>query len=180
MPLNVFRRMEFQLRRLMQYQPIAFCVLLAGALVFAAGMAFYLQQLHREGALEDEWRRLNRQAKEHGQAKEQSGDGKVLLPIFDNTQLAGTLNEIAEANKMSLDEISFSLDENQTLPYARYHATLNLSSNYATMRKFLDQVRAKQPEMSLDSISCSRDDIATVELSCDIALSAFYRKGING
>jgi hypothetical protein len=51
------------------------------------------------------------------------------------------LNDAAESSKLSLDEISFSLDENANQPYLRYHATLTVSSGYPAIRRFLDQVR---------------------------------------
>jgi hypothetical protein len=103
-----------------------------------------------------------------------------VLTAFENTQLVDVLNRVAEESKLSLDEVSFVLDENANQPYLRYRATLTVSSTYPTIRRFLDQVRTSQPDISLDSITCTRDDIATVELTCDLVLSAFYRKADHG
>jgi len=164
----------------MRTQPVAFSALLIALVLFIGAGVFYCQQQHLMGKLDIEWRTLNQRAKGQASPKDLVGDGRVDLPVFDNTILVRSLNDIAEASKVSLDEVSFSLDENNSQPYLRYHATLSVSSNYATVRKFLDQLRASQPQMSLDSIACSRDDITTVELSCDIALSAFYRKDTHG
>ncbi|HSY26640.1 MAG TPA: hypothetical protein VK832_03970 [Burkholderiaceae bacterium] len=143
-------------------------------------LALYIEQLQSVDASETQWRTLNRHVQELGHSGIQSGGMKMTLPAFNNTQLVEVLNDAAESSKLSLDEISFSLDENANQPYLRYHATLTVSSGYPAIRRFLDQVRLKQPEMSLDSITCTRDDITTVELACDLALSAFYRKEAHG
>ena len=169
-------RCQFYLRRLLQTQPIAFSALLAAGLIFASMLALCVEQLQSVDAAEAQWRILNQHGKESGRAGLQIGDMKLTLPAFNNTQLIEVLNDTAESSKLSLDEISFSLDDNANQPYLRYHATLTVSSSYPAIRRFLDQMRIKQPEMSLDSITCAREDITTVELACDLALSAFYRK----
>jgi hypothetical protein len=173
-------RCQFYLRRLLQTQPIAFSAVLAAGAVIVCALALYLEQLHRADTAQEEWRTLNQHGKELSKAGVQSGDVKLALPVFNNTQLVEALNGAAESSKLSLDEISFLLDDTANQPYLRYHATLTVSSSYPVIRRFLDQVRVKQAEMSLDSITCTRDDITTVELTCDLAISAFYRKEVHG
>jgi hypothetical protein len=41
-------------------------------------------------------------------------------------------------------------------------------------------VRGEFPDMSLDAITCSRDDINVTTLSCDLTLSAFFKRGGHG
>jgi hypothetical protein len=94
--------------------------------------------------------------------------------------LLQALNSAAESTKLSLDEISFAMDDNVTQPYLQYHATLTVTSNYPAIRRFLVRVQKARSEVSLDSIVCTRDDVTTVDLTCDLALSAFYRKDAHG
>jgi hypothetical protein len=173
-------RCQFYFRRLMQTQPIALSAAMVASVVCVGASALYVQQAHGLEATEAQWRALNQQSKELGRAGAPTSDGKVSLTAFNNTQLLETLKGAAENTKLTFDEVSFVLEPNANQPYLRYRATLTVTSQYPTIRKFLDQVRVKQPEVSLDSILCTRDDIATVELTCDLAMSAFYRNEAHG
>jgi len=171
---------RFYFRRLLQTQPLAFAALLATCALCIGTLALYAQQSHSADTAQTEWRTLNQHAKDPGRTGAQTGNAKPDLPAFNNTALVEALNGAAEETKLTLDEISFLLDDNASQPYLRYRATLTVSSGYPIIRRFLDSVRVKQPEVSLDAITCTRDDIATVELTCDLALSAFYRKEAHG
>ena len=173
-------RGQFYFRRLFQAQPVALCALLAACVSLICALTVYVQQSRSVESTEAEWRSLNKKAKLPDSQSTQAGDVKLTLPAFDNTQLVVALNGAAETSKLSLDEVSFLLDENPSQPYLRYRATLTVSSAYPAIRRFLDQVRSQQPDVLLDSITCTRDDITTVELTCDLALSAFYRKEVHG
>lgn len=180
MSLQWLPRGQFYFRRLFQAQPIALTALLAACVFFICALAAYAQQSRSVESAEAEWRSLNKKTNTLANPGIQTSDVKLTLPAFDNTQLVVALNTAAETSKLSLDEVSFLLDENANQPYLRYRATLTVSSAYPAIRRFLNQVRSQQPDVLLDSITCSRDDITTVELTCDLALSAFYRKEAHG
>ncbi|HXA46451.1 MAG TPA: hypothetical protein VNW52_02385 [Burkholderiaceae bacterium] len=164
----------------MQTQPVALSAAMVACVLCAGALALYMQQAHGVEETEAEWRKLNQQSKELGRAGAPVADTKLSLSAFDNTQFLEALKGAAESAKLTFDEVSFVLDPSANQPYLRYRATLTVTSQYPTIRKFLDQVKIKQPEISLDSILCTRDDIATVDLTCDLALSAFYRKDAHG
>jgi hypothetical protein len=164
----------------MQTQPVALFAAVATCALCACALALYVQQVLGVETTDSEWRTLNQHAKELDRAGTATGDVKLSLSAFNNTQLLEALKGSAENAKLSFDEVSFLLDASANQPYLRYRATLTVSSQYPIIRKFLDQVRVKQPEVSLDSIICTRDDISTVDLTCDLALSAFYRKEAHG
>jgi Tfp pilus assembly protein PilO len=171
---------QFHLRRLLRAQPGVFSAILLSGFVLVLALAMYIQQWHSADAAKQEWRSLNEHFREKGHPGNQGSEGQPVLKAFNNTQLVDVLNRVAEEAKLSLDEVSFVLDENDNQPYLRYHATLTVSAAYPAIRRFLDQVRAVQPDVSLDTITCTRDDIATVDLTCDLVLSAFYRKTGHG
>ncbi len=102
------------------------------------------------------------------------------LPDFDSAQLVDTLHQAAEDVKLPIDEISYALEENSSQPYLRYRVTLSVTANYPTIRKFADRFRQQASQVSLDTISCSREDITAKALNCDLGLSAFYRKAARG
>jgi hypothetical protein len=173
-------RCRFHFRRLLRAQRGAFFALLMTGILIVSSLAIYIQQWHGADTAEREWRSLNEHFRDKNRSANRDNTVLPVLTAFENTQLVDVLNRVAEESKLSLDEVSFVLDENANQPYLRYRATLTVSSSYPTIRRFLDQVRTSQPDISLDSITCTRDDIATVELTCDLVLSAFYRKADHG
>ena len=170
----------FYFRRLLSRQPVAFSFLSGCTIVFFVSLIMYVQQWRGGDAAQSEWLLLNQKFRDIGRGADQGKTAKPDLPAFNNTQLVDVLNRVAEESKLSLDEVSFVLEENAAQPYLRYRATLTVSSAYPTIRRFLEQVRVRQPQVSLDTINCSRDDITTVELTCDLVMSAFYRKEGHG
>ncbi|MCG2583853.1 hypothetical protein [Massilia sp. TS11] len=105
---------------------------------------------------------------------------KPVLPQFVNTQVAQILHQTADEVHLGLDEVSFSLEEGATTPYLRYRVTMSVSASYPLIRRFVDKLKLSPAELSLDSITCARENIASPGLGCELAFSAFYRKGTNG
>ena len=171
---------QFHFRRLLRKQPVGVSALIVSLIVFSSTSIIYAQQIRGAEAVVKEWQILSKHSHDLNHAGNAIDQTKPELNAFNNTQLVDALNSVAEEMKLSLDEVSFILDDNVSQPYLRYHATLTVSSTYPTIRHFIDQVHAKQPDISLDSITCTRADISTVDLTCDLTLSAFYRKENRG
>ncbi|HEY8023538.1 MAG TPA: hypothetical protein VIF60_03160 [Burkholderiaceae bacterium] len=143
-------------------------------------LALFVDQSREKDKLKQESSLLSAMLKQSPQGADQQKALRGELPEFDNTSLVKVLNHLAGETKLTLDEVSFALDDNANQPFLRYRATLTVSSGYPTIRRFLDQVHAELPQASLDSIVCTRDDITTLEPTCDLIFSAFYRKPSGG
>ncbi|HYD78900.1 MAG TPA: hypothetical protein VEC06_03750 [Paucimonas sp.] len=180
MPSNLPSLCRFHLRRLWGTRPVAFTVLLAAiAAAFAAAMN-YAGQWREAASAAQEWQALSARSRMTEQAAAQPVKAQPVLPPFRGSQLADALNRVAQETRLPLDEILFSLDDNGNLPYLRYRATLSISAGYPAIRRFLDRMRTELADVTLDAISCSREDIGSSALTCELTLSAFYRRGERG
>lgn len=112
-------------------------------------------------------------------APKQSMHGQVRLGIFHNSALMESLNQTALTVALPVNDIVFRFDDNPSRPYLRYSATVKVFGGYPQVRRFVDTVRKQLSETSLDAISCTRSDIRSVHVSCDLTLSAFYRRDPN-
>lgn len=180
MLLKPFPFYRFHIERLVRTQPRAFFALAGAVLAFAAASVYCIEQWHLADAAQQELQAMRQKARAPADTANRTANAQVALPAFDSAQLVKTLNRVAAETKLPLDEILFSLDDSANQPYLRYRATLTVSAGYPAIRRFLDRVRADLAEVSLDTISCTREDIATVDLTCDLALSAFFRKDGRG
>ena len=99
-----------------------------------------------------------------------------VLPWFHSAQFIERLGHIAQDIKLPIDEVGFVLEEGNTQPYLRYRVTLTVSSSYPLIRQFAGEVVATMSHVDLDSIRCTRNDVASAALSCELAFSAFFRK----
>jgi hypothetical protein len=98
------------------------------------------------------------------------------LPAFNSAELVSALNQVADAARLPIDEVTFTLDDTARQPYLRYQITLTVSASYPVIRRFVDRLRRELAHVSLDAITCSRDIVAKPGLTCDLAFFAFYRK----
>lgn len=102
------------------------------------------------------------------------------LPFFQSSGSIAKFNELATASGLTLNEVSYVLEENNSQPYLRYRFTLTVVSTYPQIRSVVAQLHSEVPHFTMDSIRCRRSDIAVAELSCDLALSGFFRKEPRG
>lgn len=102
------------------------------------------------------------------------------LPPLQSSELVTILNDTATESGLVLNEVTYSLDENNKQPYLRYRVTMTLHASYPLIRRLAEQLSAKVPHLTLDAIDCSRKDVVVAELSCDMAMSGFFRKGPRG
>lgn len=151
---------QFHLKRLMRTQPRLLAALIASVVIFASGFAACMEQRQRTEAAEREWQSISKPHRISGHPANQSlPPQQFALPPFNSPQLVTALNHVAEESKLPLDEISFSLVDNVTQPYLRYHATLSVSARYPAIRSFLQKMRVAASNVTLDSITCIREDI---------------------
>jgi len=101
---------------------------------------------------------------------------QITLDAFQSHALPDALNSAAVTFSLPINEMIFRLDDNPVRPYLRYSATVKVFGGYQAVRKYVAAVRTSLPETSLDAISCTRSDIRSVHLNCELTLSAFYRR----
>jgi hypothetical protein len=171
---------RFHLYRLFQEQPVAFVALLASGLALMLATLVWFGQWQRA----EEAEQAVRLASQHPEFASASPNlvlaQQVALPGFDSAQLVSALHQVAAAAKLPIDEVSFVLDDTANQPYLRYRVKLTVSATYPVIRRFVDRFRSELMHVSLDAITCARSDIVDVKLTCDLALSAFYRKSGHG
>jgi hypothetical protein len=175
-------KVQFHVRSWLVLHPQLVIVLGICSLVFIISMLTAIVQSRRHSEAFAELRMtLSEQKKEPPllahQSQLQSG---LSLPLFNSASLIESLHSAAEEAKLPIDEVSYSLEENLSQPYLRYRITLTATATYPAIRHFTDGIRRQANHVSLDTITCSREDIAAASLSCDLGLSAFYRKGGHG
>lgn len=161
-------------------QPLVLGTAAVSTVIATVAVATCIQQWGETSSARSTWRELDRRVRAAEQTTAQPGKTTSSLPDFSSTQLLKALHRAADESKLPLDEVQFALDNNGNQPYLRYRATLTVSSGYSAIRRFVDRMREALPDVSLDTISCSRDDIGGKDLTCDLTLSAFYGKGDRG
>lgn len=108
-----------------------------------------------------------------------SGGGRD-LPAFSSASLTANFHAVAADVKLPLDEVSYTLDSSANQPFLRYRVTLSVKTGYPEIRKFVAALIAELPNVALDSVRCSKEDVVSTVLSCQLGFSAFYRKGGHG
>lgn len=104
----------------------------------------------------------------------------VSLPPFSAAALVKHVNDIADDMHVPVDEVGYSLDNAEKLPYLRYRITLTTKAGYVEIRKLLAGLSSEMPNVTLDGIHCTRPDAGTAALGCELALSAFFGKAGHG
>lgn len=102
------------------------------------------------------------------------------LPSFRSSELVTVLNQTAAESDLVLNEVTYSLDDNTNQPYLRYRINMTLHASYPLIRRLAEQLSAKVPHLTLDTIDCSRKDVVAAELSCEMGMSGFFKKGVGG
>jgi hypothetical protein len=104
------------------------------------------------------------------------------LPLrpFDSAQAVAGLTQVADESNIVLGEVSFTLEEGVNQPFLRYRATMTVSANYLAVRRFVENVHSQLTDVSLETISCSREAITATLLKCDIVFTAYYREAEHG
>jgi len=172
--------LRFHLRRQWQMQPLALVALTVSVFAIAGTIAIYSHAKNEKVAADSEWRALDERTQKLRNAEQSRSEQPPVLPVFRSKHLVEVIGRTAESMKMPLEEIQFSLEDNGNQPYLRYRATLTVSSSYSVVRDFLALLHEEVAGISIDTISCARADIGVSELTCDIAVSAFYQRSDRG
>lgn len=174
--------LRFHILRVVRAQPIAVGVL-AFCVVLAVGAAVALvAQSRRAGVAQALLADLRANATSAQATKVHPTNEPAApdLPTFQSAPLVASLNDTAADSGLSLEEVTYSLDDNHNQPYLRYRITMTLNATYPLIRRLVEQLNTKVPHLTLDAINCSRKDVAVAELNCDVAMSGFFRKGTRG
>jgi hypothetical protein len=160
--------------RLYRAQPRVFIALAASGLALLLAIGVWVVQ----------WQKAD-EAEQAEQAMRLAGLRKALpgvafgpvaraqLPAFNSAELVSALNQVADAARLPIDEVTFTLDNTAKQPYLRYRFTLTAAASYPVIRRFVDRFGHELAHVSLDAIACTRDNVAKPGLTCDLA---FYRK----
>lgn len=100
----------------------------------------------------------------------------IQLPGFDSAKLVQTLNAVASDMQVGLEEVSYVLDDNANQAYLRYRISFGVLSRYPVLKKMISHMQEQSPHILLDGISCSREDIISIDLHCELVLSAYFNK----
>jgi hypothetical protein len=179
MSILQFPAVAFHARRLVRTQPWL-CLALAGSCVLCIGTGAALLSAH---VAIDEARRVQAELVAGNRAR--SALPKVVpveiaLRPFDSAEAVASLGQVAAESGISLNEVSFTLEEGANLPFLRYRATMTVSANYRAVRRFVDRVHAQLADVSLDTLSCAREGIAATALKCELAFTSYYRAPHHG
>lgn len=104
----------------------------------------------------------------------------IVLPAFQNAGFIRSFHKVAGRSHLDLNEMSYVLDESPSQPYLRYRIQFSVLSNYPSLRRFIKNIHAEFQHVTLDSMSCSREDITVIELNCDLSFTAFFARGPRG
>lgn len=108
------------------------------------------------------------------------GRASVDLKAFRSSHLLSILEQSASSTSVKLDEISFAVDDAPNQPYVRYRATFTVLSRYPRIRKFISEILAGSEGVVLDTVSCRREDVNTVDVRCDISAYVAYQEKVSG
>lgn len=100
----------------------------------------------------------------------------IQLSAFESAKLVQSLNAVASEMHVSLEEVSYVLDDTANQAYLRYRISFGVLSRYPVLKKMISQLQVQSPHILLDGISCAREDIVAVDLNCELVLSAYFSK----
>ncbi|MES2130513.1 MAG: hypothetical protein V4463_24840 [Pseudomonadota bacterium] len=172
---------QFHVVRLLRLQPGASIAVAFGSLVLLASLIAFVAQwrLAQDAAQELASMHLN-VLPSKTKDRFDTGFARPDLPEFNSGALVSMLNKRASEIAVPLDEVTYVLDESANQPFLRYRVTLSIATSYSLTRRFIGDLGVAVPNMMLDAISCTRENIALPTPTCDLAFSAFYRKGGRG
>ncbi|MET3124361.1 hypothetical protein AAKU67_003976 [Oxalobacteraceae bacterium GrIS 2.11] len=89
-----------------------------------------------------------------------------------NTDIAELIHRQANVVGITIEEIGYESRLEHDLPIELRSASFNLLNSYTTIRQYLDSVVHAQSNLTLDALDCTRDDIASPEVTCAITITA--------
>jgi hypothetical protein len=172
--------LSFHLRRLFDSQPYVFAALALSLGTFMLALFTWLSLIEAGNDAEKTLRAMKpNPATVMPDGPIATDAGESLRP-FNSVEMVAALNAVASRTEIALNELTFTLDEGKARPYMRYRASMTVVSNYLAVRRFVDQINADIPDVSLDSISCGRKGIDDLAVKCDLVFTAFFKKDDRG
>jgi len=177
MSSHILPFLRFHLLRLYRAQPRVLMALAASGLALLMAMGVWIVQWQKADEAEQTEQAMRLASLRTALTGVTSAPvARAPLPAFNSAELVSALNRVAEAARLPIDEVTFTLDDTARQPYLRYQITLTVSASYPAIRRFVDRFGRELAHVSLDAIACSRDIVAKPGLTCDLAFFAFYRK----
>lgn len=169
---------QFQLQRTWHRHPraVTACALATVAMCFTLGLRFQQKELRARNHATLQDLEASTRTVLIAPTETSSDAGNHVLQAFDSADLVEMLTQTAKGAKVDIDESTLNLDNGTGQPDLRYRVSFSVTSSYPTIRRFVDDLKANVPNISLDSIKCSRSDVTTAQLGCDLAFSAYYRR----
>lgn len=155
---------------------MSFAICCASLLALLLLVGIYAMGKQHISAGQDELRSLRSRRPMGGAPAPVSALSAPGLPWFDSVRLVEQLDAVAEEARLPIDEVGYALEASAQHPYLRYRITLTVTAAYPAVRQFVDDVSSSMRHVALDSISCTRADIALPAPTCELAFSAFFRK----
>lgn len=170
----------FYVRRLFQTQPMATSGLLF-SFVLAAGACYASWYWEWQSQmLNERLREVKSLEGTPAPVVSTAASNAVALPIFSSAEFTEQFSTIAREAKVPLDELFYALESGQTQPFWRYRITVEVKTGYPELRDFIAALSSALPNLALDTVRCRREDVAAAGLTCQLALSAFFRKEPHG
>jgi len=88
----------------------------------------------------------------------------------------GLMVEIANKNRLTLNHGEYTLVRDSVGQLRRFRITLPVTGNYPQIRKYLSQLIAEVPYMSLENVQFERKDVDESELQAKIVLVLYMRQ----
>lgn len=104
----------------------------------------------------------------------------INLPRFDSAVVATSFYENVRVADLVGEEVSYSLDSPRDQPFQRYRIRHPVKAEYAKIRRFVAAIVSDMPNVTLDSIRCTRENLSDAVLACDLNFSAFFLADNNG
>lgn len=157
--------------------------LLGGSLVFYAAMVLPLQMESRQ--LEASQEKLERSILEMKRGKAAAAPTSAMqlaafydfFPGFNRIdELVARIYAVAKHQHISLANGQYKLAEDASGKLYRYQITLPLDASQIQISRFLAEILAEIPALSLDDISLKRETIGTPTVNARLRLTLFLGK----
>jgi Tfp pilus assembly protein PilO len=180
---HFFPYLRFHFRRALHTQLGWLLACLAAFVILVVAVVLWTWQWNQLHSLKQEASRLQTAVVQRQQENAETAkkiQAPIVLPAFHNASFIRSLHKVAGRSHLALNEMSYVLDEAPTQPYLRYRIQFSVLSNYPSLRRFIKDMHAEFGHVTLDSMSCSREDITFAELNCDLSFTAFFARGERG
>ncbi|MBV1777379.1 hypothetical protein KSF73_16785 [Burkholderiaceae bacterium DAT-1] len=97
-----------------------------------------------------------------------------------DADLAVVIHQALDSSQLSADEINYEQAEVTSLGLHKSAASFSVTSRYQTVRTFLTSILSNHPNTALDTLQCTRPDIAEPEVECAIRLVAWRAPARSG